>query len=117
MKRDELPPAGRVTREFHCGFDCFGSGVSKEAPPGFAARHQRLQLPSELGHLLVVKIGAGHVDQLRGLPLNGSHNVGMAMSRRADGNSSTEVQEPVSVDVLHYGASTALGHEGIRTRI
>ncbi len=63
--------------------------------------------------LLVVKIGAGDVDQLGGLFLDGSDDLRMAMPRRNNRNAGGKVQELVSVDVFYSDAAAAFGDHGI----
>jgi hypothetical protein len=113
MACDELPSAGEIASELHRGLDCFGAGISEEASPRFAVRHQGFQFFCKLRHLGVIKIGSRHVNQGFSLFLYGAHDIGMAMSRRANGNAGTEVQETIAIHVFDNGASSTLCHEGI----
>src|SRR5438094_9944384 len=117
LKRDELPAPGRVTCELHRRFDCFRAGVSEEAAPGLSIRDQRLELARELRHLFVIKIGARHVNELRGLFLNRAHDIGMTVSGRAHGDTRAEIEKSISIDVLDNRAAGALRDERIGTGI
>jgi hypothetical protein len=83
----------------------------------FCARHGPAQLLRELRHALVVKIGAGHVNQLGSLLLNRGDNLRMAMSGRAHGNAGRKVEKRVAVHVFDDGTVPSLGHQGIVARI
>ncbi len=66
---------------------------------------------------LVIEIGAGHVDQLAGLVLDGGDDLGMAVPRRGDGDAGGEIEEEVAVDVLDHRAAAALDDQGINARV
>ena len=68
-------------------------------------------------HMLVIKIGAGDVDQLGGLFLYGGDYFGMAMSSRNHRNAGGEVEKLVSVYIFYAHPAAALGHHGIGTGI
>jgi len=70
-----------------------------------------------VGILLVVKIGAGHVNQPRTLILNRLHNFGMTVARRVDRDAGSEVEELVAIDIFDAAAPAALHGQRITARI
>ena len=68
-------------------------------------------------HVLVVEVGAGHVDQLTGLLLDGSDDMGMAVAGGGHGDAGGEIEELIAVDVGDDDAASALGHQRIRTGV
>src|SRR5689334_4437809 len=95
VKGNELPAPCRVARKLHSGFDGFRAGIPEETFPGFAAGHQRFELAGKLRHLLVIKVGTGHVDQRFRLLLYRPDDVRVTMPGGADGNAGVEVEESI----------------------
>src|SRR5690348_14686520 len=80
VKRDDLLPPGVISRELDGRLDGFGPGVSEIDFLGLAARCYRFQLSGQLDHAFIVKIRAGHVNELGCLPLNGGDDFGVAVA-------------------------------------
>ena len=68
---------------------------------------------ASVGHVLVVEVGAGDVDEFGGLVLNGFHYFGMTVAGGVDGDAGGEVEELVAVDVGDADAAAGFGHHGI----
>ena len=63
--------------------------------------------------MLVVEVGAGHVDEFGGLILDGFDDFGMTVAGGVDGDAGGEVEELVAVDVGDADAAAGFGHHGI----
>ena len=63
--------------------------------------------------MLVVEVGAGHVDQFGGLLLDGGDDLGMAVAGGGDGDAGGEIEELVAVDVGDDDAASALGDQRV----
>ncbi len=114
---DHVLPAGVIPGQLQRALDGFRPGISiVEAVRSGHGRNGREAL-GQGHHVLVVKIGAGDVDQLGGLLLDGGDYFGMAMSGRNDGNAGGKVQKLVSVHIFNPHAAAALGHHGIGTGV
>jgi len=66
-------------------------------------------------HALVVEVGAGHVDQLGGLLLDGLDDLRMTVAGGGDGDAGGEVEELVAVHVFDPGAAAPFGYQRIAT--
>ncbi len=66
---------------------------------------------------LVIKIGAGNMNQFRGLLLNGLDHARMAMPRRNHGDARGKIQKQIAIHVLNHRATPALGHERVAARV
>src|SRR5215467_4407417 len=101
IKGDDALALGVVAGQLHGGLNglCAGVAVISADRPG----HGRdfAQALRQRDHALVIKIGAGHVDQLGGLLLDCRHHLGVAMSCGNHGDSGGEIQEFVAVNVLN----------------
>ena len=117
VKRDELVALRVIPRELHRRFDSLGAGISEIDALRALARRNGRELFGELDHALIVKIGAGHVDQLGRLLLNGGDHLRMAVPGGDYGNSRGEIEESISVHVLHHGAATRLCNQRVIARI
>jgi hypothetical protein len=62
---------------------------------------------------MVIKIGAGNVNQLRGLLLNSFNYFRVAVARRANRDARGKIQERIPVDVFHDSAVAFLGHQSV----
>ena len=77
---DEFIPAGVIAGQLHGGLNRFRARVAEvDAPRDIAGRNRR-ELLAQLHHVFVVEIRAGHVDQLRGLLLDGLDHFRVAMA-------------------------------------
>ncbi len=71
VERDELLAAGVIAGQLDGGLDGLGAGVAEVDLRGHAAGRQGGQLLGQVHHVLVVEVGARHVDQAGGLALDG----------------------------------------------
>src|SRR5262245_696878 len=104
LKGNQLKSPRRIARELYRRLNRLGTGVAEEALPLPSVRHKRLQLSRQCRHLLVIEIRTRHVDQTCGLFLNHANDIRMTMPGGTDGDAGAEVQEQVSVDILHSRA-------------
>src|SRR6185312_12841028 len=79
-------------------------GVTEGDPAGSIAGRDLAQLLGQGNESLVVKIGAGHMDQACGLILDCAHHVRMAVAGSYDRDTGIEVQKAVAIDVFYNGA-------------
>ena len=114
---DHVLPAGVVAGQLQRALDGFGAGVAvveamrpRHGCDGGEPLRQR-------DHALVVEVGAGHVDQLAGLLLDGLDDLRMAMAGGGDGDAGGKVEELVAVHVFDPGAAAALGDQRIAARV
>src|SRR5262249_54809854 len=92
VKGDELIALGVILHELDGGFDRFSAGIAEvDALRSFAGGDSS-EFFGEFDEVWVVEIRAGHVNQFGGLLLNRSNHVGMAVSRRYDGDSGGEIE-------------------------
>ncbi len=117
VKRNELVTLGGISRQFDGAFDCLGARIGEKDLLAFQARHGLAQPLRQLRHALVIKIRAGHVNQLGGLLLDRSDDFRVAVSCGAHGDAGSEIEEGVAVHVFDDGAVPALGHQRIVARI
>ena len=106
-------PAG----QFQCRLQCLGSAVGEEDALGRRARRQLGESLRQVDLGLVIKIGAGHVNQPGGLVLNGGDDLGMAMPGRGHGDACREVEEQVPIDVSNHRPAAPLDDERIQPRV
>jgi len=109
----KLAPAGMVSRQFDRRFHRFGSGVPEVDPAGPSARDQHGEFLRQHDHVFIVKIGPGHVNQARGLILNGFNDLWMAMPGRHHRNSGREIQEAIAVWIKYDSALAVIGDQGV----
>ena len=113
VEGDDLVAARVIARQLDGRLDRFRAGVAEVdalrrlAPGAMAASFSR-----QLHHIGIIKIRAGHVDQLGGLLLNRRDDFGMAMAGGDDGDARGEIQEDVAVHVFDQRAAAALATSG-----
>ena len=110
---DDLLPAGVVSGQFQGALDGFSPGVAVIETVGSRHRRDGREAFGQRHHVFVVEVGAGDVNQFRGLLLDGGDYLRMAMPCRNHGDPGSEVQELVSVDIFDAQSTAALGHHGI----
>ena len=117
QERDDVLAAGVVAGQLERALDGLGAGVAVEelVRPGHG-RHGGEPL-GQIGQRLVVEIGAGDVDQLGGLLLDGGDHLGMAVAGGDHGDARGKVEKLVAVHVFDADAAAALGHQRIGARI
>ena len=117
VEGDDVLALGVVASEFECGLDGFGAGVA--VVDAVRAGHGRdlREAGGEFGELRVVEVGAGHVEQLGCLFLDGGDDLGMTVAGRGHGDSGGEVEELVAIHVLDDDAASALGDQRVGTGV
>ena len=117
VEGDDVLPLGVIAGELERGLDGLGTGVA--VVDAMRAGHgSDLRQPlGEHRHLFVVEVGARHVDQLRGLLLDGGDDLGVAVPGRRHRDPGGEVEELVAVDVFDDDTPAALGDHRIRAGV
>ena len=110
---DDVLPAGVIAGQLQRALDGFRSGISIIEAMGSGHGRNGREAFGQRHHVFVIKVGAGDVDQLGGLFLDGGDYFGMAMSGRNHGNAGGKVQKLVSIYIFYAHAAAALGHHGI----
>ena len=110
---DDVLASGVVAGELQRALDGFGAGVAvvEAVRPGHG--RDGGEALGQGDHVLVVEVGAGHVDQLGGLVLDGFDDFGMTVAGGDDGDAGGEVEELVAVDVVDADAAAAFGDQRI----
>ena len=106
-----------IARQLDRRFERFGAGIAEIDVLRFFAGRDRRQTFRKFDHSLVIKIGAGHVDQLGRLLLDGCDDARVAVPRGDHGDARGEIQKHVAVDVLDHRAAARFRHQGIAARI
>ena len=108
---DDVLAAGVIAGELEGALDGLGAGVA--VVEAVRAGHGRDggEALGEGRRVFVVEVGAGHVDELGGLLLDGGDDLRMAMAGRDDGDAGGEVEELVAVDVFDADAAAAFGDQ------
>ncbi len=117
QESDELIPAGVITGELDSAFDGLRPGIAERDSPLQAAWRHRGQLLRHLYEILVIEIGAGHVNQTGRLLLDRFDNPRMAVPRGYNRNACVEIQKRIAVHIFNDCALTTLGDERISPRI
>ena len=110
---DDVLAAGVVAGELHRALDGLSAGVAVVEAVRAGHGGDGGEALGEGDDAFVVEVGAGHVDELGGLILNGVHDFGMAVAGGVHGNAGGEVEELVAVDVGDADAAAALRDHGI----
>src|SRR5438132_13179550 len=114
---DELVATGVVSGELHGRLYRLGARVSEIDAARHVAGRDASQPLSQLHHVLVIEIGARHVDEPCRLPLDGGGDFGVAVPGGGDGDAGVEIEKPVPVDILNDGALTSRRYQRIGTRV
>ena len=114
---DDVLAAGVVASQLQRALDGFCAGVA--VVEAMRPRHgcDGGQPFRQRDHALVVEVGAGHVDQLGRLLLDGLDYFRMTVAGGGDGDAGGEVEELVAVHVFDPGAAAALGYQRIAARV
>jgi hypothetical protein len=114
---DDVLAAGVIASQLQRALNRFRSGVA--VVEAMRPRHGCYSGEPfrQRDHSLVVEVGAGHVDQLACLLLNGLDHLRMTVAGGGDSDAGGKVEELVAVHVLDPGASTALGYQRIAARV
>jgi hypothetical protein len=113
-ERNELLPSRVIARELHRGFHGLGSRVAEVHASLGAAGSQCCELLGELHHVLVIKIRAGHVEQLSRLLTNGCYDSRMTVACGNDRDTGVEIEKTVAVHVLNDCALAAMDDQRVR---
>src|ERR1035441_6233949 len=114
---DDVLTSGVVAGELQRTLHCFRARVTIVNAVGTGHGSDRRESFRKRRHLLVIKVGAGHVNEPGALVLNGLYHFGMTVAGGVDRNAGREVQERVAVYIFDPGASTALHGQGIAAGI
>jgi len=74
------------------------------------------QALGERHHVLVIEIGAGHVEKAPGLLLDRRDHFRVGMARGDDSDPGGEIKEPVAIDIGDPTTLASLHHKGIGAR-
>lgn len=110
---DDVLAAGVVAGELEGALDRLGAGVAVVELVRAGHGGDGREAVGEDGHVLVVEVGAGHVDEFGGLVLNSLYYFGMTMPGGVDGDAGGEVEELVAVDVGDADAASGFGDHGV----
>ena len=110
-------PSGIISRQLERSFRGFGAGVAEVDAAWRVARRDRGELFGQIHHVLVVEVGARHVNQPRCLLLNGFHDAGMAVAGRHHGDSGIEIQKAIAIHVDDHAPLATVHHQRIAARI
>ena len=104
---------GMVTGQLEGALDGFRAGVAVEEAvrPGHGRDCRKAF--GQVGQRLVVEVGAGDVDQFRGLLLDSGNNFRVAVAGGRHGDAGGEIEEFVAVDVFNANAAAAVGDQRI----
>jgi len=103
--------------QFQSRLHGFRPGISEiDATALIAGREPREHL-GKLHHVFVIEIGARHVDQAGGLPLNRFDHRGVAVSGSDNGNAGIEIEEAVAVNVSNDGSFGVIDDKRIATGV
>src|SRR5262249_29376482 len=116
VKRDHLVALSSITSEFDGTFDRFRAGVAEENFLLFRARQGLADALCQIRQTLVIKIRAGHVDQLGRLLLNRVDDSRMAVAVQTKGEARREIEKSIAIDILDHGAPASLGNERVVAR-
>src|ERR1017187_4152615 len=100
--------SGVVARELHCTFNRFRARVAVVDAVRAGHRSNCGEPCGKCRHLLIVKIRAGHVNELGTLVLNRLHDFGMTMAGGVHRDASGKVEETVAIDIFDMATLTAL---------
>ena len=110
IERDELFAAGMIAGQLDGGLNRLGAGVAEVNLARDSAGGEGGKLLGEFHHVLVVEVGARHVDQAGGLALDGFDHAGMAVAGGDYGDAGAAVEKPIAVNVLDDGSFAAGDH-------
>ena len=113
QERDHLLAAGMIAGQLEGALDGLGPGVAVEELVRAGHGRDGREPGGQIGDMFVVKIGAGDVNQLGGLFLNGGDNFRVAVAGGDHGDARREVEKFVAVRVFHANAAAALGNQWI----
>src|SRR5579863_541700 len=116
-KCNHVLPLGVIASEFESALDGFRARVAV-VDFVWAGHRSDLREPLREGHhVLVIKIGAGHMNQFGCLFLNRRDHMGMAVTGRCNGDACREVEEFISIHVGDYDTASLLCDQRIGTGI
>jgi hypothetical protein len=113
QESDETSPLGVIAGKLGPRLDGFCAAVAKEDHRVIVEGGNRAQALGQLDLRQVVKVGAGHVDELLGLVLDSAHHARVRVAGGIHGDAGREVEETVAVYIPHVRAFAALHDEGI----
>ena len=114
---DDVLASGVIAGELHSALHGLGAGVAVVEPMRAGHRGNGGQPLRQLGHVLVVEIGAGYMNEFGGLILNRLNDLRMTVTCGVDSDAGGEIEELVAVDVGDANATAGLCHHGIAARV
>jgi len=116
-KREVELTLGVPARQLEGGLHRLGSRISEIDAMRLFSRSQRSQLLGQTDLRGVIKVGAGHVQQLIGLGFDGCYDPGMAVAGRVDCDPGRKIQEAVAVQILDPEPSGPVDHQRVGTGV
>ena len=113
---DIARPARGIPGQLHRAFDRLGTRVREEHARRRPGQDPVLQPLRQLDLGLVVEVGAGHMQEVIRLVLDGRDHLGVRMARRHHRDAGCEVEEPIAVDVGHPATSAVIHDEWVGAR-
>jgi hypothetical protein len=114
---DQLVPAGGVTGQLQAGLDRLGAGVGEEHLLTAADGREGYEPLGQPDLDVVVEVGAGHVDEVGRLALDGLDDLRVAVAGGRHGDAGRQVEEGDPVRVPHAAAAAAGHDEGVATGV
>src|SRR6266702_3987087 len=110
---DDVLASSVIARQLQRAFNRLRAGVA--VVDAMRAGHGRdcRETFGKRRHLLVIKIGAGHVDEPGALVLNCPDDLGMTVAGGGDGDAGGEVEILVAIDIFDPGTQPALYRQRI----
>src|SRR5438552_3255200 len=106
---DEFFASGRVHCQLQSSLDGFGAAVSEMRLRRSRDRNDLIKFLGQLRHLPIVEISSAHMNQFRGLFLNGSDDFRVTVSGRTHGHAGVAIEKKIAVNVLDPDARGAFG--------
>src|SRR6185437_6945428 len=98
-------------------FDGLGAGVAERDAAWDIAWRDGGEFFGEGDELLVVEVGARHMEEAGGLALYGFDHARVAVAGGDDGDAGGEIEEAIAVGVFDHAAFAALDDEGGRAGV
>src|ERR1700682_3922212 len=110
-ERNELLASRGMHRQLQRCLYGFSAAVGKVRARRRFNRKHLVQLLRQLRHQGVVIVGAAHVDQLFGLPLNRIDYFRMAMAGRANSHAGVAIKKDIAINVFDPDALRMIGDQ------
>src|SRR5688572_30666643 len=114
---NELIATGVIAGHLDGGFDGLGAGVSEIHAARIVTGSEAGEAFREVDHVLVIEVRAGHVNQLRGLALDGIDDLRMTVAGGDHGDAGVSIEKAIAIDIDDYGSLAAVDHQRVRARV